>query len=79
MRTPIRVRLTEHAFDRLSAARKTSWEVEQVILSSHHKRRWNHGRGQWRITKGDLVIIYDWPDHGDSACAKLVTVWRHNQ
>jgi hypothetical protein len=47
-----------------------------VVLEEHVRRQGNPGMADWRVRRGTLVVLYDWPDGDDETTARVVTVWR---
>lgn len=33
------------------------------------------GGCHWRVRRGRLVVLYDWPDAGDDATARVLSLW----
>ena len=71
---------TEHAESRLSKRRLTRFEVESVVREGHRSREVNKGDASWRVhgERSDgrrFAVIYDHPAMGDSALARIVSVW----
>lgn len=67
---------TEHAFDK---AQREGWvptDVEVALLEQHARRRVNTDDADWILEVGRLAMAYDWPAAGDTAYARIVTVWR---
>lgn len=73
---PLRVRWTDHAFDKAALLSVTRLDVERTVLEQHHARSRNYRGADWRVASGRLVIAYDHPDLCDSRAARVVTLWR---
>lgn len=75
MRRPHRVAFTDHAVDRADRYGVTQAEASDVVLEGHPRRVRNPGDADWQIRRGRLVVVYDWPDAGDDATARIVSLW----
>jgi hypothetical protein len=73
---PRRVRWTDHAYVKAGVLGAARADIEQAIIDRHHARQINAGGAQWRLSTGPWIILYDHPDHGDEATARIVTLWR---
>jgi len=45
------------------------------VLVEHARRQRNPGAGDWLIHRGQLTVIYDWPDADDASTARVIPVW----
>lgn len=73
---PHRVAFTDHAAERAAQYAIPHVEVADVALEEHARRRGNPGAADWRVRRGGLVVVYDWPDEGDETTARVVSLWR---
>ena len=75
-----RIYWTSHALQRLVERGLVREEVEDVIRLRHAVRALNRGEADWRLY-GDrfdghtFAVVYDHPVLGDSAAARIVSVW----
>jgi hypothetical protein len=74
--TPIRFAWTEHALVKAEMLGLSRLDSEQWIIDGHAVRTRNDGAGDWQVTVGRIVIVYNHPDDGELLCARIVTVWR---
>jgi hypothetical protein len=74
VRAPIRVVFSDHAAERATRHGIAYREIHEVVLDEHLHRRRNPGSGDWRLRRRDPVVVYDWPDGGDPATARVITV-----
>lgn len=75
MKEPTRVTLTDHAAERATRYGVTHEQVADAVLEEHSRRKRNPGSADWRVKRGSLVVNYSWPDRGDDAMARVVTLW----
>ena len=75
MRQPHRVVFTDHAVDRAERYGITYSEASDVVLDGHARRLRNPGAAEWQVRGRGLVVVYDWPDAGDDATARVVSLW----
>jgi hypothetical protein len=74
---PHLVRLTDHAAWRAGRRGIGPDEVESIVLEEHGRGRADRaGAAAWRVDRGRIVVLYDWPVDGDEATALVRTVWR---
>jgi hypothetical protein len=73
--SPIRVSFSDHASDKASRIGVASSDVADAILEYHDRRRRNPGSANWLVSKGRIVVAYNWPHRGDQAIAYVVTLW----
>jgi hypothetical protein len=74
--SPRRVAFTDHAAERAARYALPAVEVADVVLAEHPRPHGNPGAAEWRVRRGTLVVLYDWPDGDDETTARVVTVWR---
>jgi hypothetical protein len=70
------VAFTDHAAERAARYALPAIEVADVVLEEHSYRKANPGAADWRVRRGVLVVLYDWPDGDDETTACVVTMWR---
>ncbi len=72
---PHRVVFTDHAADRAEKYAVPFSDVADVVLEGHRHRTFNPGDADWQVHRDRLVVVYDWPDAGDEATARVVSLW----
>lgn len=72
----LQVRWTSHAFDKAMLLCIARTDVEQVVLEQYHARRRNSRGGDWLVSGRRLAVVYNHPDRGDLASARIITLWR---
>jgi hypothetical protein len=75
MRGPVRVLFSDHAVERARLYGVSEIDIGDAILDRHGERGRNQGSGDWCVTRGRLVVIYNWPDGDDQTAARVITVW----
>jgi hypothetical protein len=70
------VAFTDHAAERAARYALPAVKVADIVLEEHPHRQGNPGAADWRVRRGRLVVLYDWPDGDDETTARVVTVWR---
>jgi hypothetical protein len=74
---PHLVRFTDHAAWRAERRGIGLEDAESIVLEQHERRRSNRaGNAAWRVERGRIVVLYDWPIGDDEATALVRTVWR---
>ncbi len=74
MRAPVRVAFSDHAAERAERYGLAYADVADAVLDGHPGRRRNPGAGDWVVRRGSLVVVYNWPDEGDTSTARVVTL-----
>jgi hypothetical protein len=72
---PHRVAFTDHAAERAERYGVSRGDIADAVLEHHPQRRRNPGPADWRVARGRLVVVYDWPDGDDDTTARVVTLW----
>jgi hypothetical protein len=75
MQGPVRVFFSDHAAERARQFGFSETDIGDAILDGHDERRRNQGSGDWVVTCGRLLVVYNWPDDDDQTAARVVTVW----
>ena len=75
VRAPFRIVFTDHAAERAARYGIAYNDVADAIFDGHQDRRRNPGSGDWLVRRGQLAVIYDWPNADDEATARVITVW----
>ncbi len=70
------MRWTLHALEKAQHLGYTREWIERTVVERHGVRVRNAGSAGWRVTRGSLVILYEYPDGVDAASARIVTLWR---
>jgi hypothetical protein len=72
---PSRADFTDHAAERADQYDVPYEEAVDAVLEEHSSRQRNAGRANWRVRRGRLVVVYDWPVSGDSTLALIRSIW----
>jgi hypothetical protein len=75
MQGPVRVFFSDHAAERARQFGFSETDIGDAILEGHDDRRRDQGSGDWVVTRGRLIVVYNWPDDDDQTAARVVTVW----
>ena len=73
---PYSARWTLHALEKAEQLGYTRELVERTVFERHGQRVKNAGAAGWRVTSGNLVVVYEHPDDGNASRARIVTLWR---
>lgn len=66
---------TDHAAERAQRYGLPRADIADIVLAEHPHRRRNPGAADWQVRRGQLAVVYDWPDAGDDTTARLVSLW----